>query len=107
MGCLVFPPIAFLSPEDDCLFDLLGRPDLWHLEPPAVQTRLTDMSASTQIKDGLIYKQVNSAWLPYIRPSARTDAIMEGHTQIGHGAVRKTHEWLRSRCYWEGMVDTI
>ena len=106
-GLSRLPPIAFLSPEDDRLFDLLGRPDLWHLEPAAVQARLKEMSTATQIKDGLIYKQVNSAWLPYIRPSARTDAIMEGHTQIGHGAVRKTHEWLRSRCYWEGMVDSI
>ena len=106
-GLSRLPPIAYLAPEEDRIYDLIGRPDLWSFENAAIQKRLELMASSSQIKDGMLYKLVGTSWLPYVRPSSRTAAIMEGHVQIGHGALKKTFEWLRSRCYWDGMFESI
>lgn len=76
-------------------------------KPPAVQNRLKDMTAFAQIKDDMPYKKFDSSWIRYILPSVCTKAVMKRHTQIGHGDMHKTQKWLRSQCYWDGMVDTI
>lgn len=65
------------------------------------------MSSNARIKDRLLYKLFSSSWLPYVNPSSRTQAVMKSHTQVGHGAFKKTTEWLKFHCYWEGMTNTI
>lgn len=93
-GLSRLPPIAYLSLKEDCIYYLVGRPDLWPFENAAVQKRLKLMASRTQIKDGMLYKLFGTFWLPYVRPSFCTAAIMEGHIQIGHGAAKNIYEWL-------------
>ena len=66
------PLIAYLAPEEDRIYDLIGRPDLWPFENAAIQKRLELMASSSQIKDGMLYKLVGTSWLPYVRPSSRS-----------------------------------
>lgn len=106
-GLSRLPVVSYLAPEEDRIFDLIGRPDLWHLEAEAIQTKLKGMAQGTQIRDGLLYKLVGQSWLPYVRPSSRTEAVIESHLQVGHSSVKKTLEWLKGRCYWEGMTDSV
>ena len=70
-------------------------------------TKLQQLTTDTQINDGLLFKLVQTNWLPYIRPSSRVNAVIEGHTQVGHGAVRNSYKWLKARYYWEGMMETV
>lgn len=34
-------------------------------------------------------------------------SLIEAHTQAGHSAFKKILKYLKSRCYYEGMTDTI
>lgn len=62
LSCLHF--LAYMAPKENQVFDLLGRPDLWHLNPQPIQTHLNSMSASAHIKVRLLYKLVSPAWIP-------------------------------------------
>lgn len=87
-GLSRLPPIAFLGPEDDPLSNLLRRPSIWHLDPPKVQTSLKDISSFTQIKVGILYKQVNPhGYRTSFFPLAPMPLWRD--TQIVHGSVRK------------------
>ena len=88
-GLSRLPILAYLAPEDDRIFDLIGRPDLWHLEPNPIQKRLREMASDSQIKDGLLYKLVRSSWLPYVKPSSCTEAILKDISKLAMGPLRK------------------
>lgn len=56
--------ITYLAPEEDHIYELIERPNLWDLKTPAVQDRLCLMPSRLQIQDGLLYKLMSSSWLP-------------------------------------------
>lgn len=78
-GLSQLPILAYLAPEDDRVFNLIGIPDLWHLKPNPIQKQLHKTATNSQIKDGLLYKLVCSRWLPYIKASSCTETILKGH----------------------------
>lgn len=92
-----------MAPEEDHLFNLIDRSDLWHLEPESIQYYLKSMYSNDQIKDGLLYRLVGSDWLPYVKLSSRAQDVMNDHTQVGHGAVKKILKWLKSLCFRTGL----
>ena len=102
------PTIALLSPVADELYDkLLMDPSLWGEEPTEIQSVLKKLSVDTKVKNGQLLKLYKGNWLPYIRPSLRTDSVVAAHKAIGHGGVQKTLAQLQQHCYWEGMTSDV
>lgn len=90
-GLLRLPIMAYLAPEDDRVFNLIARPNPWHLDPDPIQKRLQAMSSNPQIKDGVLYKLVRSSRLPYINLLSCTNFILKDHLQVGHGVFKNTY----------------
>lgn len=102
------PTIALVSPRADELYDkLLLDSSLWGEEPSEVLSALKRFSKDTKVMKGQLFKLIDNKWLPYIRPSLRTDAIVSAHKAIGHGGIQKTINMLQQHCYWEGLHSDV
>lgn len=53
-----------MATEEDQVFDLIDRPDMWNLEPEDIQVQLKSMSSNAHIKEGVLIKLIVSAWPP-------------------------------------------
>ena len=84
-GLSRLPMISLLAPEEDQIYELLGQPNLWEREPEKIQKLLAKLSKDTQISNGHLYKLVHEKWLPYVCPSSRVKAVMEGHADRSWG----------------------
>lgn len=52
--------IVYLASKEDRIYDLFGLPGLWDFKAPAVKDQFRLMTASSQIKAGMLYKMVVS-----------------------------------------------
>ena len=54
-----------------------------------------------------MYKNLSGIRLPYIRPSKRTDLMLDAHLFVGHGGTKKTFEYLAKQYFWENMYVDV
>lgn len=114
--------VPFISMLITCLRSLNCLPQTWRklaVWPPISQSFTAQWTPSAVWSFSKIWQLlprsrtacsinlIGAAWLPYIRPSARKDAIMKVYTQKGHCEVRKNHKWISSWCCCEGMINDI
>ena len=43
--------------EEDRIHELIGRPNLWHLEPEVIERRLKEIAKDTQIGNRLVFEK--------------------------------------------------
>lgn len=99
------PILVYMAPEEYWVFAQVGRPDLWHLEPGAIQFRLKSMYEGSRIKD--VFYTILLALLGFPKLSPLR-ALMPSW-KLTHNWIwgqKKTQDYLCTWCYWEGIIDT-